>query len=61
MDRGAWQATAHRVTKLDTTEVTDHARTYSLFTCNSNLTGHLIFFLVFVAQLCVNYLRPHGL
>ena len=27
MDRGAWWATAHGVTELDMTEVTEHART----------------------------------
>ena len=28
MDRGAWQATVHRVTESDTTEATLHASTY---------------------------------
>ena len=27
MDRGAWQATIHRVSKSDTTEMTEHAYT----------------------------------
>ena len=27
MDRGAWQATVHRVSKSDTTEMTEHAHT----------------------------------
>ena len=28
MDRGIWWATVHRVTELDTTEVTKHTPTY---------------------------------
>ena len=31
MDRGAWQATVHRVTELDMTEVTQHTSTQPLF------------------------------
>ena len=29
MDRGAWQATVHRVAELDTTEVTSHTHTHT--------------------------------
>ena len=28
MDRGAWRATVHSLKKVDTTEVTEHARTH---------------------------------
>ena len=30
MDRGGWWATVHRVTELDTTEVTWHSQSYRL-------------------------------
>ena len=30
MDRGAWQATVHRVAELDTTEVTYHAHMHTI-------------------------------
>jgi len=40
-DRGAWQATGHRVTESDTTKVTEHAR-----------QGHLGYFELFIYALC---------
>ena len=30
LDRGAWQATVHRVTRMDMTEATYHARRHTL-------------------------------
>ena len=30
MNRGAWRATVHGVTKLDTTEATEHTRIYEI-------------------------------
>ena len=32
MDRGAWWATVHRVTELDTTEATEHTHTHTFIT-----------------------------
>ena len=35
MDRGTWQTTVHRITELDMTEATEHARVLHLhFTSN---------------------------
>ena len=36
MDRGAWQATVHRVTELDMTEATQHARMHTKQSINFN-------------------------
>ena len=36
MDKGAWQATVHRVAESDTTEVTEHASTHSVGTAEMN-------------------------
>ena len=39
MDRGAWQTVVHGVTKLDTTEVTEHSHAPSKTQCHiDNLT-----------------------
>ena len=51
-DRGAWQATVHRVTKLDTTEVTQHARTLSGGVLLG--AGHA-FSLQYIDVLCILY------
>ena len=31
MDRGAWRGSVHRVAESDTTEVTEHARTHTIY------------------------------
>ena len=37
MDRGAWQATAHRIAESDTTEATKHSSTHYLETYRSTV------------------------
>ena len=41
MDRGAWQATVHSVTELDTTEATEHTHTHThIYYSTTQRVGH---------------------
>ena len=48
MDRGAWQATVHRIAESDTTEVTEHAHMQTISSLLSIFYFHSLIFLLLV-------------
>ena len=55
MDRGAWWATVHRVTKSDSIEVTSHTHTHT------DTYTKLFYSVQFSHSVVSDSLRPHGL
>jgi len=48
MDRGAWQATVHRIVESDTTEVTEHVHMQTISSLLSIFYFHSLIFLLLV-------------
>ena len=66
-DRGTWQATVHRITESEMTEVIERASTHSTYTCIYNAHEHLIVHLnvypqrrlwLWILFWVVNYQKP---